>query len=60
MVVGLVVVDGRLVVEALDRTTDQVTLGRVEVAAGGVDAEGPAGLVKLLPGGEAKSVLKQL
>jgi len=47
-------------VEALDRTTDEVTLGGVEVAAGGVDAEGPAGLVKLLPGGEAKAVLKQL
>ena len=37
-----------LVVEALDRTTDEVTLGRMEVAA-----EGPAGLVKLLPDGEA-------
>ena len=42
-----------LVVEALDRTTDEVTLGRMEVAAEGVDAEGPAGLVKLLPDGEA-------
>ena len=42
-----------LVVEALDRTTDEVTLGRMEAAAEGVDAEGPAGLVKLLPDGEA-------
>ena len=60
MVIGLVVVDRKLVMEALDRTTDEVSLGGVEVAAGGVDAEGPAGLVKLLPGGEAKAVLKQL
>ena len=53
-----VVHEHRPPVEALERGQQRVALGRVQVAAGGVDAQRPARALVLLPGGQAERVLE--
>jgi hypothetical protein len=56
---GIVGHYGRLC-QSLHGAADQVALGGVQVAAGGVDAQGPARISGLLPGREGQAVEEEL
>jgi hypothetical protein len=60
MLVGSVVIDGGLCFESNEAREEQVPLGRVEIPAGWIDPEAPAGAGYLLPGGEGQRVIEQL
>ena len=55
-----VVIDRRHLAESWLRADDQVRFGRVEVAAGRIDAKGPSRAAELLPGRQAQRIPQEI
>ncbi len=54
-----VVVNGRLIVQAWEKSTDQVSLRGMEVSARRVDTQRPAGARDLLPRGQRQRIIEE-
>lgn len=60
MLLGRVMRDETRTRQGLDARGDQVSLGRVQIAAAGVNPERPGGGSRGLPGGQGERVVEQL